>query len=189
MISPTTYLTEFSGETICPLGQISLLVKIGDQGHFTYAWMNFMVVRSPSQHNGIIGRPGIRKIRAIPSMAHGMLKFPVEGGTVTLRSNRIIRMECAMISGPSTRPPEAGKILEEKIRVAIHPEYPEQTIAIGSTLTEKGRMLTCQTKEKRANTGKKQSNPRRSGKTGGCWDHEGSSLPQLAIQPGNGQEA
>ncbi|GKA89899.1 reverse transcriptase domain-containing protein [Tanacetum coccineum] len=48
-------------------------------------------------------------------------------------------MECAMISGPSTQPPEAGKILVEKIRVAIHPEYPEQTIAIGSTLMEKGR--------------------------------------------------
>ncbi|GKB11314.1 reverse transcriptase domain-containing protein [Tanacetum coccineum] len=93
-------------------------------------------------------RPGIRKIRVIPSTAHGMLthgmlKFPVEGGTVTLRSSRIIPMECAMISGPSTRPPEAGKILEEKIRVAIHPEYPEQTIAIGSTLTEKGRKELC----------------------------------------------
>ncbi|GJY42977.1 reverse transcriptase domain-containing protein [Tanacetum coccineum] len=143
MVPPTTYLTGFSGETIWPLGQISLLVKIGDEGHSTSAWMNFMVVRSPSQHNGIIGRPGIRKIRAIPSTAHGMLKFPVEGGTVTLRSSRIIPMECAMISGPSTKPPEVGKILEEKIRVAIHPEYPEQTITIGSTLTEKGRKELC----------------------------------------------
>ncbi|GJT14741.1 hypothetical protein Tco_0873447 [Tanacetum coccineum] len=122
---------------------ISLLVKIGDEGHFTSAWMNFTVVRLPSQHNGIIGRPGIRKIRAIPPTAHGMLKFPIEGGTITLRSSRIIPMECAMISGPSTRSPEVGKILEEKIRVAIHPEYPEQTIAIGSTLTEKGRKELC----------------------------------------------
>ncbi|GJY77495.1 reverse transcriptase domain-containing protein [Tanacetum coccineum] len=102
-----------------------------------------MVCPAPSQHNGIIGRPGIRKIRVIPSTAHGMLKLPVEGGTVTLRSSRIIPMECAMISGPSTRPPEVGKILEEKIRVAIHLEYPEQTIAIGSTLTEKGRKELC----------------------------------------------
>ncbi|GKA11494.1 reverse transcriptase domain-containing protein [Tanacetum coccineum] len=143
MVPLTAYLTGFSGETIWPLGQISLLVKIGDEGHSTSTWINFMVVRSPSQHNGIIGRPGIRKIRAIPSMVHGMLKFPVEGGTITLRSSRIIPMECAMISGPSTRPPEAGKILEEKIRVAIHLEYPEQTIAIGSTLTEKGRKELC----------------------------------------------
>ncbi|GJY61049.1 hypothetical protein Tco_0461706 [Tanacetum coccineum] len=29
------------------------------------------------------------------------------------------------------------------IRVAIHPEYPKQTIAIGSTLTEKGRRELC----------------------------------------------
>ncbi|GJY43460.1 reverse transcriptase domain-containing protein [Tanacetum coccineum] len=72
-----------------------------------------------------------------------MLKFPVEGGIVTLRSSMIIPMERAMISGPSIRPPEVGKILEEKIRVAIHPEYPEQTIAIGSTLTEKGRKELC----------------------------------------------
>ncbi|GJZ44216.1 hypothetical protein Tco_0591471, partial [Tanacetum coccineum] len=52
-------------------------------------------------------------------------------------------MECAMISGPSIWPPEVGKILEEKIKVAIHPEYPEQPIAIGSTLTEKERKELC----------------------------------------------
>ncbi|GJY01904.1 reverse transcriptase domain-containing protein [Tanacetum coccineum] len=143
MVPPTTYLTGFSRETIWPLGQISLLVKIGDRGHSTSAWINFMVVRSPSQHNKIIGMPGIRKIRVIPSTAHGMLKFPVEGGTITLRSSRVILMECAMIFGPRTRPLKAGKVLEEKIRVAIHPEYPEQTIAIGSTLIEKGRKELC----------------------------------------------
>ncbi|GJT19342.1 reverse transcriptase domain-containing protein [Tanacetum coccineum] len=52
-------------------------------------------------------------------------------------------MECAMISGPSTQHPVTSQVLEEKIKVAIHPEYPEQTIAIGSTLTEKGRKELC----------------------------------------------
>ncbi|GKA27800.1 reverse transcriptase domain-containing protein [Tanacetum coccineum] len=143
MIPATTSLIGFSGETIWPIGQISLLVKIGDEDHSTSAWMNFMVIRSPSQHNGIIGRTGIRKIRAVPSTAHGMLKFPVKGGTVTIRSSRAIPMECAMISGPSTQHPVTSQVLEEKIKVAIHPEYPEQTIAIGSTLTEKGRKELC----------------------------------------------
>ncbi|GJV01858.1 reverse transcriptase domain-containing protein [Tanacetum coccineum] len=73
------------------VGHDALLVKIGDEAHSTSAWMNFMV---------------IRKIRAVPSTAHGMLKFPVEGGT-----------------NP--------------------PGVPEQTIAIGSTLTEKGRKELC----------------------------------------------
>ncbi|GJT75876.1 reverse transcriptase domain-containing protein [Tanacetum coccineum] len=143
MVPATTSLIGFSGETIWPIGQISLLVKIGDEDHSTSAWMNFMVIRSPSQHNGIIGRTGIRKIRAVPSTAHGMLKFPVKGGTVTIRSSRAIPMECAMISEPSTQHPVTSQVLEEKIKVVIHPEYPEQTIAIGSTLTEKGRKELC----------------------------------------------
>ncbi|GKF98261.1 hypothetical protein Tco_0297044, partial [Tanacetum coccineum] len=62
-----------------------------------------------------------------------MLKFSVKGGSVTLQSSRAIPMECAMTS----------QVLEEKIKVAIHPEYPEQTIAIGTTLTEKGRKELC----------------------------------------------
>ncbi|GKB87021.1 reverse transcriptase domain-containing protein [Tanacetum coccineum] len=143
MIPATTSLIGFSGETIWPIGQISLLVNIGDEEHSTSAWMNFMVIRSPSQHNGIIGRTGIKKIRSVPSTAHGMLKFQVKGGTVTIRSSRVIPMKCAMIFGPNTQHPVTSQVLEVKIKVAIHPEYPKQTIAIGSTLTEKGRKELC----------------------------------------------
>ncbi|GJW68331.1 reverse transcriptase domain-containing protein, partial [Tanacetum coccineum] len=134
MVPATTHLIGFSGETIWPLGQIALLVKIGDEVHSTSAWMNFMVIRSPSQHNAIIGRPGIRKIRAVPSTAHGMLKFPVEGGTIENSES---------VSGPSTQPPAANQVLEEKINIPIHPEYPEQTVTTRSTLTEKGRKELC----------------------------------------------
>nr|GEZ47846.1 reverse transcriptase domain-containing protein [Tanacetum cinerariifolium] len=58
LIPANTLLVGFSGEIIWPLGQISLLVRIGDKEHSTSAWMNFMVVRSPSPYNEIIGRPG-----------------------------------------------------------------------------------------------------------------------------------
>ncbi|GJT49198.1 reverse transcriptase domain-containing protein [Tanacetum coccineum] len=143
MIPAATPLVGFSGEIIWPLGQISLLVKIGDEEHSTSAWMNFMVVRSPSPYNGIIGRPGVRKIRAIPSTAHGMLKFPVTGGIVTLRSSKIIPLECTMVSGPGVPQPVINQVAEEKIQVAIHPKYPEQTVAIGSTLTEEGLKELC----------------------------------------------
>nr|GEX36700.1 reverse transcriptase domain-containing protein [Tanacetum cinerariifolium] len=92
MVPATTLMVGFSGEIIWPLGQISLLVKKGNEEHSTSAWMNFMIVRSPSPYNEIIGRPG----------------------------------------------PVVNQVIEEKIQVAIHPEYLEQTIAIGSTLTEEG---------------------------------------------------
>ncbi|GJR69493.1 reverse transcriptase domain-containing protein [Tanacetum coccineum] len=138
MVPATTYLVGFNGEIIWPIRQVSLLVKIGDEEHSTSAWMNFMVVRSHSPYNGIIGRPGVRRIKAISSTTHGMLKFLVTGGTVTLWSSRIIPLECVMISGPRTRHPVVDQGTKETIQVAIHPEYPEQTIAIGSTLTEEG---------------------------------------------------
>nr|GEV16386.1 reverse transcriptase domain-containing protein [Tanacetum cinerariifolium] len=52
MVLATTSLTGFSGETIWPLGQLRLLVTIGDATHSTKAWMNFMVVKSMSPYNG-----------------------------------------------------------------------------------------------------------------------------------------
>nr|GEZ25905.1 reverse transcriptase domain-containing protein [Tanacetum cinerariifolium] len=58
--------------------------------------MNFMVVRSPSPYNGIIGRPGVRKLQAVSLTAHGMLKLPEEGGVITLKSSRMVPLECAM---------------------------------------------------------------------------------------------
>ncbi|GJW21726.1 hypothetical protein Tco_0032348 [Tanacetum coccineum] len=112
MIPATTPLIGFSGETIWPICQISLLVKIGDEEHSTSAWMNFMVIRSPSQHNGIIGRTGIRKNAGYKNIHAHTTPIP-------------------------------SQVLEEKVKVAIHPEYPEQTIAIGSILTEKGRRELC----------------------------------------------
>nr|GEZ57563.1 reverse transcriptase domain-containing protein [Tanacetum cinerariifolium] len=69
-------IDRFSGEISWPLGQISLMVSLGDGEYSTNASMNFMVVRSPSPYNGIIGHMGLRKIQAVPSTAHGMLKFP-----------------------------------------------------------------------------------------------------------------
>nr|GEZ52700.1 reverse transcriptase domain-containing protein [Tanacetum cinerariifolium] len=65
-------------------------VTIGDANHSTRPWMNFMIVRSLSPYNCIIGRPGIKEIQAVPSTAHGMLKFPVDGGIVTIRRTILI---------------------------------------------------------------------------------------------------
>ncbi|GJW49324.1 reverse transcriptase domain-containing protein [Tanacetum coccineum] len=86
----TTSLTGFTGEKIWPMGQLRLPVMVGNKEHSTTAWMNFMVIRSPSPYNGIIGRPGISAIRAVPSTAHGMLKFPVDGGIVTIYDKCLI---------------------------------------------------------------------------------------------------
>ncbi|GJV61545.1 hypothetical protein Tco_1467645 [Tanacetum coccineum] len=50
-----------------------------------------------------------------------------------------------MRNGLRTRgqPPAAHQAIKERIKVAINPDYPEQTIMIGSTLTEEGRNKLC----------------------------------------------
>ncbi|GJU57050.1 reverse transcriptase domain-containing protein [Tanacetum coccineum] len=143
LVLATTLLIGFSGEIIWAIGQIQLLVTIGDEEHSTSSWMNFVVVRSPSSYNGIIERPRVRKLYAVPSTAYGMLKIPVETGVITLKSSRLVPLECAMVSRPEGTPSATKLITEERVKVAINPEYPEQTVMIGSTLTEEGRNKLC----------------------------------------------
>nr|GEX74790.1 reverse transcriptase domain-containing protein [Tanacetum cinerariifolium] len=104
------------GEIIWPIGQIQWLVKIGDEEHSTSAWMNFVVVRSPSPHNRIIGRPGVRKLQAVPSTAHGMLKLSVEEGVITLKSSKMVSLECVMVSGQEGNLSVTKKTIEERVK-------------------------------------------------------------------------
>ncbi|GJZ08958.1 reverse transcriptase domain-containing protein [Tanacetum coccineum] len=103
--------------------------------HCTKAWMDFMIVRSISPYNGIIGRPSIREIQAVSSTTHRMLKFPADRGIVTIRSTTLIPTECATMI---TSPKEAGVHLEN-LKVAIHPNFPDQEVAIGGTLSLEGQ--------------------------------------------------
>nr|GEY43214.1 reverse transcriptase domain-containing protein [Tanacetum cinerariifolium] len=138
----TTSLTGFSGETIWPLGQLRLLVTIGDATHSTKAWMNFMVVKSMSPYNGIIGRPGLKAIQAVPFTVHGMLKFPVEGGIATICSTILIPTECASVTTSSVRPREERTHLAN-FTVALHPDFPDQEVVLGGSLSDKGRTELC----------------------------------------------
>ena len=143
-LSPaTTSLTGFTGEKIWPMGQLRLLVVVGNEEHSVTAWMDFMVIKSPSPYNGIIGRPGISAIGAVPSTAHGMLKFPVDGGIVTIYNTSIPPRECNTVTSEITHTPEQCAVKKPNLKVAIHPDYPEQQVSIGGSLSEKGRTAIC----------------------------------------------
>ncbi|GKD13528.1 reverse transcriptase domain-containing protein [Tanacetum coccineum] len=143
MVPTTTSLTGFSGETIWPLGQLRLLVIIGDADHSTKAWMNFMIVRSLSLYNGIIGRPRIREIQAVPSTAHGMLKFPVDRGVVIIHSTILIPVECATVTTSFTETLKEAEVRHENFKIALHPNFLDQEVAIGGMISAKGRIELC----------------------------------------------
>nr|GEV60392.1 reverse transcriptase domain-containing protein [Tanacetum cinerariifolium] len=142
MVPATTSMTGFSGETTWPLGQLRLLVTIGDATHSTKTWMNFMVVKSLSPYNGIIGRSGLKAIQAVPSTVHGMLKFPTEGGIVTICSSLLIPAECASI-GTSSGTPREERTCPTNFTVALHPNFPDQEVVVGGSLFDRGRTELC----------------------------------------------
>nr|GEV80582.1 reverse transcriptase domain-containing protein [Tanacetum cinerariifolium] len=143
LVPTTTPLIGFSGEIIWPIWQIQLLVRIGDEEHSVSAWMNFVVVRSPSPYNVIIRRLRVRKLQAVSSTAHGMLKLPVEGGVITLKSSRLVPLECVLVSRPGETLSATKPNLKERVKVKINLEYSEQAVMIGSTLTERGHNKLC----------------------------------------------
>jgi hypothetical protein len=106
LIPATTSLTGFTGEKIWSMWQLRLLVVVGNEQHSTATWINFMVIKSPSPYNGIIERPGTSSMRAVPYTAHGMLKFPVEGGVVTLYNTTVPPKECNAVTTEVENIPE-----------------------------------------------------------------------------------
>ncbi|GKE64372.1 reverse transcriptase domain-containing protein, partial [Tanacetum coccineum] len=79
-----TDLVGFAGEATKPLGKIELEVCFGSEGLCRRTTMKFTVIRAPSPYNVILGRTGLRALRAIPSTIHSMMKFPTPRGIATL---------------------------------------------------------------------------------------------------------
>nr|GEU65132.1 reverse transcriptase domain-containing protein [Tanacetum cinerariifolium] len=94
---------------------------------------------SPSPYNGIIGRPGISTMHAVPSTTHEMLKFPEDGGIVTIYNTTVPPRECNTVAcdATQTQTQHATKVIN--LKVTIHPDYPEQEVSIGGSLSDRGR--------------------------------------------------
>nr|GEY60529.1 reverse transcriptase domain-containing protein [Tanacetum cinerariifolium] len=190
MIPTTTPVLGFDGEMSWLLGQTSLMVTLGDEEHSASALMNFMIVRSPLPNNGVIGCPGLRKIQAVPSTAHEMLKFLVEGGIATIRSTTIIAAECKMVTEAQSTSSPKEPVAAEGIKITIHPEHDRRSpIHSGTQVECPRRMPTHKAKKKGAGTGQEQCDPRRSLQARGSENHEGGTLPRLALKSSPGKEA
>nr|GEZ92909.1 hypothetical protein [Tanacetum cinerariifolium] len=113
--------------------ELRLLVTIGDAENYTKAWMDFMIVSSSSPYNGIIGRPEIIEIQAVPFMAHGMLKFSVNGRIMTICSTILTPTECATIAAIPKDSVKKAKTRHGNFKVAIHLDFLDQEINIEGT--------------------------------------------------------
>lgn len=145
-----TPLVGFVGESIKLLGKIELDMCFGNEGFFHRTTMKFVVVRSPSPYNIILGRSGIKKMRAIPSTIHSMVKFPTPRGIATLVTQIVIILECLKLeekqmSEKETKAeePQVAETTEELVRtteeVLVHPAYPDQLVTIRGNFSKECR--------------------------------------------------
>ncbi|GJZ82875.1 reverse transcriptase domain-containing protein [Tanacetum coccineum] len=142
LVETQTTVSGFSGEQVKPLGKIELDVCFGGNGRCRRAIMKFTVIPAPSPYNIILGRPGLRQLRAIPSTIHGIMKFPTPWGVATIVSQATMVLQCG-----SERKKQVGELPEEvKVlndtspteHVLINPAYPEQLVVIGKNLSPEG---------------------------------------------------
>ncbi|GJV56418.1 reverse transcriptase domain-containing protein [Tanacetum coccineum] len=128
----------------------SLVIEAEIGGHMIHriplykAWMNFLIVRVTIViPTGMHWKTWNREIQAVPSTAHGMLKFPANRGIVTIRSTILIPAECTTVITSSKEVPKEAEVRPKNFKIALHPNFPDQEVAIGGTLSTEGRTELC----------------------------------------------
>nr|GEU75209.1 reverse transcriptase domain-containing protein [Tanacetum cinerariifolium] len=90
-------LVGFSREVNYPLGVIDLEVTMGEYGRTRIVIMKFVVVKSMSSYNALLGRTEIRSLGAIASTINSMIKFPTSNGIANITTTRETLRECRQI--------------------------------------------------------------------------------------------
>ena len=70
----------FTGDSIIPLGVISLPMTLGEYPRNSCVMADFLVIDQPSAFNAVLGRPSLRELRAFTSIHHLLIKFPTLQG-------------------------------------------------------------------------------------------------------------
>lgn len=89
-----TPLSGFTGDSVDTEGLITLPVEVGEFPVTRKMNMDFVVVKLPTTHNMILGRPGLDDLGAIISMPHLCMKFPTPKGVGRAKCDRAMARKC-----------------------------------------------------------------------------------------------
>ena len=82
------------GQSLVPLGQITLPVQFGTPDHFRTEFINFVVADFDGTYHAILGQPSLTKFMAVPHYSYLVLKMPTEKGVLTVRGNVYTAYTC-----------------------------------------------------------------------------------------------
>ncbi|GJS52965.1 reverse transcriptase domain-containing protein [Tanacetum coccineum] len=122
------------------LGKIPLEITIGDPPLTRKETLNFVIVKSDSPYNMLLGRTTMQKMGIVVSTIHGAIKFHTTEGIgivfSTYKSNKVKEGMKKIIETPpaSEKGVFSCTTIEEK--VVVNNKYPEQAVTIGKKLPE-----------------------------------------------------
>jgi hypothetical protein len=85
-------LVGFSGESIRPMGQITMTVHTGLINLDT----EFLVIDVPSPYTAIMDRRCLHRLKAVPSSLHQKLRFSTDFGIMEIKANQVASKQCIM---------------------------------------------------------------------------------------------
>ena len=83
-------LYEFSGESVMPIGRVTVKVQAESVSSPTEFW----VLNSYSPYTAILRRPWLHKMRVVPSTLHQRLRFPTLDGIMKIRGDQVMAKQC-----------------------------------------------------------------------------------------------
>ncbi|XP_076938528.1 uncharacterized protein LOC143606745 [Bidens hawaiensis] len=122
----------FEYEVMHPKGVITFPVTLSDGIHTQTENVEFLVFPARSKHDIILGREAIGDFNANPFTAHGVVGVPT--GT-KIAIIRVIKHRYATEGSKPVKVPKKTVRIEPK-KHAINPKYPEQTVTIGTNISE-----------------------------------------------------
>ncbi|GKA31819.1 putative reverse transcriptase domain-containing protein [Tanacetum coccineum] len=139
-------LIGFSREKSWSSGEIPLEIIIGDAPLARKETLNFVIVKSNSPYNMLLGRTAMQKMGIMVSTIHGAIKFHTTKGVRTVfstyESDKVKEGMKKVRKKPSASEKGVFSYVVTKEKVIINNKYPEQTITIEKQLPEhfKGRL-------------------------------------------------
>ena len=94
LISINVPLVGFGGTRVFPLGAVMLLVTVGDYPQQITKNVTFLVVDYSFAYNSILGQATLNSWKAVTSIYHLMIKFPIDYGVKELWGNQVAARKC-----------------------------------------------------------------------------------------------
>ncbi|GJT69634.1 hypothetical protein Tco_1028920 [Tanacetum coccineum] len=132
-----TVEAQCEGKRSWSIREVPLEITIGEHPLSRTETLNFIIVKSDSPHNMLLGRTSMQKIGIVVSTIHGAIKFHTKKGVETVLSIGEAGEETKKARRTLTinkeRIPSCDDT-EEKI--VVNDKYPEQMVTIGKQLPE-----------------------------------------------------